>query len=59
MMELKRGNISEIQLNFSNISHPLTTRGYKLWRKTHRLARGMKAAFLCKSACPLLGICID
>ena len=32
---------------------------YKLWRKTHRLARGMKAAFLCKSACPLLGICID
>ena len=28
MMKLKRGNISEIQLNFSNISHPLTTRGY-------------------------------
>ena len=32
---------------------------YKLWRKTHRLARGMKATFLCKTACPLLGICID
>lgn len=32
---------------------------YKLWRKTHGLARGMKATFLCKTACPLLGICID
>ena len=37
----------------------LAEAGYKLWRKTHRLARGMKATFLCKTACPLLGICTD
>lgn len=33
--------------------------GYELWRKTHRLACGMKATFLCKTAFPPLDIYID